>query len=667
MSPTAAIYLRAIARALRPDEKVSISDWAAKYRVLPPDTPEPGPWRNERTPYLVDIMDTMSPGSAVREGWVMKGHQVGGSACGENFIGAAICTAAGSILVVFSTIEDAKQWELQRFEEMRRSTRELRRRVRDADATGANNTKLRKKYPGGVMRLVSANRVGALKSATIRYVKFEEPDEYVLDLDDQGNPIDLAKKRTSNFGRRAKIYGDGTPTIEGRSAIEKQFGRGDRRRWFIPCPSCGHAQVLDWARFKWDAGEPDSVKHYCEACGEGFAEHAWKARSYARTPGMTEAQAREAGLAHWRSTADGERGVASWHLPSLIAPVGWRPWSNLAAEYDAALEAEKLGDTEARKTFANNELGVPWAETLRAAVTADKLRQRRENYPLFTCPAAGLVVVASVDTQDNRLAVEVRAYGRGEESWGLHHGEIWGSPASTDTWVKVRELLEAPIRHISGQMIRVDAAAIDAGGHFDAEVKLFCRDAQARGRHWFAIRGAPAYRAQMLGKPRTEEINFRGKPVPGGAQVRYVGTQQIKNLLHNRLMGIEKHGPGFVHWPLGYADDYFDQLVAEKRERRRDRQGNAAYWWVKAGARNEAWDLLVYGYAAFLYAMTGRHAEAVWRERERIYGSQPQIELLDQSERADEAAAVATAASELPPAALIRRGRRGSLSPSFRR
>lgn len=38
----------------------------------------------------------------------MKGHQLGGSSAGENFIGGSICTAAGSMLVVFLTLDDAK-------------------------------------------------------------------------------------------------------------------------------------------------------------------------------------------------------------------------------------------------------------------------------------------------------------------------------------------------------------------------------------------------------------------------------------------------------------------------------------------------------------------------------------------------------------------------------
>lgn len=658
----AATYQRSIAAAIRPDDKVTISEWAARHRVLPVDTPEPGPWRNLRTPYCIDIQNTMSPSSPMREGWLKKGHQVGGSAIGENFVGHAITAAAGSMLVVFATLEDAKQWELTRFEEMRKSTRELRRRVRDNDRTGSNNTKLRKKYPGGVMRLVSANRVGGLKSATIRYVKFEEPDEYALDIGDQGDPITLAKKRTSNFGRKAKIYGDGTPTIQDRSAIDKQFRRGDQRRWHLCCPDCGHAQPLEWKQLKWDDGLPETARYYCVACGTGNTEHAWKSRNYQRQEDWSEEECARRGVAHWLATAKGEAGVASWHLPSTAAPIGWRPWIRLAADWVAA-----QGSEEDLKAFTNNELGEVWAETIKGSIDAKSLRARAESYPLMVCPTRGLIVVGAVDTQDNRLAVELRAYGRGEESWGLHHGEIYGSPSSPETWQKLRELLEAPIKHEGGQFIRVDACALDLGGHHAEDVKAFCRDANMRGKHWFAIQGARAYDAMPLGKPRTVEFTFRGKPVPGGVTERYVGTQRIKNLLDSRLRGFQVPGPGYLHFPLAYAEDYFAQVVAERREWRRDKQGKKSLWWVKTAARNEAWDLLVYGYAAFLYLMSGRHAETVWLERERVFGLTPQMDMLDPAAAGAQLPADLAGAPVVPPPVVPgRRVRRGGIADRLR-
>jgi len=638
-------YLRAIADAVRPDQKVWVDEWAEANRILPPDTPEPGPFRNTRTPYLIDIQRTMSPSSPIREGWWQKPHQVGGSVTGENLIGAWICTAAGSTLIVFPTLDDGKQWELTRFEPMRANTRELRRRIPPADQKGSDNTKLRKKYPGGVMRLVGSNRVGALKSATYRYVKFEEPDEYVMDLDQQGSPIELAKARTDNFGRKAKIYGDGTPTIDGRSAIQRQVRRGDQRKWHLHCPDCSHPQVMQWAQMKWVDGDPDTARYACIACGSLNAEHAWKDRNYAaRAPGMTESMAKAAGLAYWEATAVGEPGVASWvGLNAMGAPIGWRPWPALVAVWLAA-----QSDEEKLKIFYNNYLGECYRDTILSEVSADALQKRAEQYDLMTCPIGGLICLAGIDTQDNRLAVVIRAYGRGEESWGLHHGEIYGTPSSPETWAKLRELLEAPIRHASGQVMRVDVAFIDAGGHHGEDVYAFCRDAKLRSKQWFAIRGAKSYDAPKLGRPKTIEFTWRGQAVPGGAELRHLGTQSIKNLIDGRLK-LEKEGAGYWHFPLGFQADYYKQMRSERREWRRDTQGHKALWWVKGNDPNEAWDCEVYAYGAFLFAMSGRHAEAVWRARESFYAPVQQLDMLDGSALVAIAASVQTSAPAPAP------------------
>jgi phage terminase large subunit GpA-like protein len=626
---------RAMADGLRPDREVWVDEWAEANRVLPPDTPEPGPFRFARTPYLIDMHRTMSPGSPYREAWWMKPHQVGGSVGGENLIGAWVCTAAGSVLVVFPTLDDAKQWELTRFEPMRANTRALRRRIRAADEKGSDNTKLRKRFPGGVMRLVGSNRVGALKSATIRYIKFEEPDEYqVLD---QGSVVDLARARTANFGRKAKIYGDGTPTFDGRSEIQRQVLRGDQRKWHLHCPDCQHAQPLVWEQLKWTDGEPGSARYACIDCGCLNDEAAWKAGNYAPRPaGMTEAQAKASGRAYWEATAVGEPGVASWcGLEALAAPVSWRPWPGLVVEWLAA-----QGDEDKLRVFYNNLRGLPYQDKIRHELGAEQLQQRAEQYELMTCPPGGLVVTAGVDTQDNRLAVVIRAWGRGEESWGVWHGEIYGSPSAPETWAKLRDLLEAPIKHASGQVMRVDAAAIDAGGHHGEDVYAFCRDAQLRGKHWFAIRGAKSYDAPKLSRPKKIEFTWRGNPVPGGAELRFVGTQAIKNLIDGRLK-LAKPGGGYYHFPLGFQADYYKQLRSERREWRRDVQGHKALWWVKGSERNEAWDCEVYGYAAFVYAMAGQHAETVWRNREKLYGRVQQLDLLE--------VAPASPRPELPP------------------
>lgn len=659
---------RAYAAGLRPDDLVWADQWAEANRVMPDDTPWPGPYRNARTPYLIDIQRTMSPGSPFSEGWWQKPVQIGGSVSGENLIATWICAAAGSMIVVFPVLDDAKQWELTRFEPLRAGTRELRRRIRPPEEKGSDNTKLRKKYPGGVMRLMGSNR--PIKSTTVRYVKFEEPDDYVADVGNQGSLIEQARARTRNFGRRRKIYGDGTPTIKGQSAICAEVLRGDQRHWRLFCPDCRHPQRLVWSQLRWVDGDTGTARYACSECGALNTEEVWKVANYApRQDGMSEEAAAAAGLAHWVPTAQGEPGVASWiGFNALGASLGMRPWPELAAEWIAAQASQ-----EKLKVFFNNILAEPYTDSIAALIGADALQARAERYELLTCPQGGLVCCASVDTQDNRLEVLIRCWGRGEESWGTWYDQIWGDPALPEVWIKLRALLETPIKHASGQVMHVDACAIDAGGHHQEDVLAFCRDAHMRGKHWFAVRGAKDYYAPKLSKPKKIDFNWRGAEVPGGAQLRWVGTQMIKNLVDGRFK-LTQHGGGCYHFPLGFQPDYYKGLRVEKREWRRDTKGRKELWWINASG-NEPWDLEVYNYAAYLYAMSGQHAETVFRSREQLYGKVRQLDLLDDGAAVAVQASVAAPAGDtaaepelagaafpVPPTLLPQRKRRGGFS-----
>ena len=64
----AAKRLRPVERSLAdafknylPPEELTVSQWAANYRVLSRESSaEAGPWRNERTPYMVEPMDAFT-------------------------------------------------------------------------------------------------------------------------------------------------------------------------------------------------------------------------------------------------------------------------------------------------------------------------------------------------------------------------------------------------------------------------------------------------------------------------------------------------------------------------------------------------------------------------------------------------------------------------------
>ncbi len=91
-----------LAEAWRVDTRIRVSEWAEQKRFLPQGlTSMPGPWRNEVTPYLTEIMDCFSMSSPVQKVAIMKGTQLGFTVgVGENWIGYMIDDVPGPMLFV---------------------------------------------------------------------------------------------------------------------------------------------------------------------------------------------------------------------------------------------------------------------------------------------------------------------------------------------------------------------------------------------------------------------------------------------------------------------------------------------------------------------------------------------------------------------------------------
>ncbi|MBY4866772.1 phage terminase large subunit family protein [Burkholderia anthina] len=606
-------FLRRITEAIRPDPKVSIAEWAEDHRVLPPDSPEPGKWRNSRTPYLVGIMDALSGAHSTVTRYShddvrpfdnsrftvvvnQKGHQLGGSSAGENFVGRAITQAAGNILAVFATKDDAEKWEMDRFESMRVSTPELRKRVRDSSRKGAENTKLRKKFPGGMMNLVSATRAGRLKSTTVRYVLLEEVDEYELNVDDQGNPVELAINRTSNFGRRAKVFANSTPTIKRRSQIEKLYERGDQRRYFVACPSCGGRQVFDWYKgMRRCPSDPAAVMYFCqiEGCGVGNTESAWKTRGYEG--------------AYWMPTAQGDGKTASFHLSSLYAPLGWRPWSELMTDYEAA-----KSDVAKMIAFVNNALAECW-EDKSAELKWETIKRRAEPYSLRSIPLGALILVCSVDTQNDRLEVQTDAYGRGMRNWTIDHVVLHGDPARPEVWQLLDAYLEHTFVNSFGVSMRIQLCAIDSGGGRTQDVYDYCRTRRHKGV--FAIKGASEKHKPIIGKPTDVDVTVKGKTYAKGVKLWPVGTDTAKSRIFGDLLADEELEAvdRRMRFSIDLEDEYYEQLTAEAYNPSKDR-------WDKLRKRNEALDLKVYSLACAYHPRLrlNTYTDADWAALEAV-------------------------------------------------
>jgi phage terminase large subunit GpA-like protein len=150
------------------------------------------------------------------------------------------------MMAVSPTVEMAKRNSKQRIDPLIEESPALSERISPSRSRDAGNTVLAKEFRGGVLLMTGANSAVGLRSMPVRYLFLDEVDGYPADVDGEGDAIQLAEARTRTFARR-KILIVSTPTVSGVSPIEREFETSDQRRYFVPCPHCGHRQ---WLRFE---------------------------------------------------------------------------------------------------------------------------------------------------------------------------------------------------------------------------------------------------------------------------------------------------------------------------------------------------------------------------------------------------------------------------------
>jgi phage terminase large subunit GpA-like protein len=594
---------RAWCEGLTPDPLLNVSEWADQYRMLSgKSASEPGRWRTTRTPYLKDVMDCLSPTSPIERVVMMKGAQVGGTECGNNWIGYVIHLAPGPMMAVAPTVEMAKRNSKQRIDPLIEESPTLSGLIAPARSRDSGNTILAKEFRGGVLVLTGANSAVGLRSMPVRYLFLDEVDAYPRDVEGEGDALGLAEARTRTFARR-KIFIVSTPTIAGASTIEREYEASDQRRYFVPCPDCGHRQWLKFEQLRWNWGKPETAHYMCESCAAQLSEHhkTW----------MLE-------HGEWRACAPANAGkTAGFHLSSLYSPVGWRSWTAIAAAWEAA-----QGNPASIKSFKNTELGETWVEEGEVP-DWERLIERREDYRIGSVPLGGLLLVAGADVQRDRIEVSVWAFGRGKESWHVEHRVLAGDTAREAVWKRLAELLTESWTHGSGALMSLSRLAVDTG-FATQEAYAFVRS--VRDARVMAVKGV-GRGAALIGLPTSVDATVGGRKLRRGVRVFAVTTSIAKLELYNNLRkAVELDDDGVAHFPAGFVHlpkvdaEWVRQLCAEQLITLRDRNGFPIREWQKLRERNEALDCYVYARAAASNAGLDRFEERHWRELERSLG-----------------------------------------------
>jgi phage terminase large subunit GpA-like protein len=575
-------------KAFAPEPDLTVSEWSDRNRILSQKaSAEPGPWRTARTPYLREIMDCLSASSPVTRVALIKGAQVGATEAGNNWIGYVIDQAPGPMLAVLPTVDMAKRASKQRVAPMIDETPVLRGRVKEARSRDSGNTVLAKDFVGGVLVLTGGNSAVGLRSMPARYLFLDEIDAYPGDVDGEGDPIALAEARTRTF-RRRKIFMASTPTIRGRSRIEREYLRSDQRRYFVPCPECGEFQTLKFGQLKWDKGSPKEARYLCEHCGCLLGEHH-------KTDMLLRGE--------WRATAEGE--TAGYHISSLYSPVGWMSWVEIAQRWEAA-----QGDPDLLKEFINTVLGETW-EARGEAPDWDFVYRKRGGYRSGTIPNGALVLFGAVDAQKDRLEVGIWGFGRNRQRWLIEHRVLMGPTNRPEVWADLARIFDETWPREDGKEMSVRDWGVDSGA-FAAEVSGFVRGQRGRG-NVHAVDGIDSYFSAFIGLGKMD-VTAAGKKIKHGLKTLRIGVSFCKQELIGQLAldvpePNEAFPPGFVHLPNDVTEEQVKQLTSESLISKTERGRIRREWQVIAGRRNEVLDCA--NYARGLAAMRGWDR---WRE-----------------------------------------------------
>lgn len=547
---------RASREILRPPPKLTVSQWADEHRRLSPESAaEPGRWRTDRAPYQRGIMDAVTD-PAVREVVVMKSAQIGWTELLGNVVGYFIDRDPAPMLLLQPTVEMGEAWSKDRLAPMVRDTPALRDKIKDPRSRDSGNRVLHKLFPGGHITVAGANSPAGLASRPIRIVLCDEVDRYPPSAGTEGDPISLARKRSTTFWNRKLLMGS-TPTVKGASRIEAAFDGSDQRYFLVPCPHCETFDRLRWENVHWDEGAPERAWYACAHCA-AVINDADKLSMLLR--------------GRWEASREFS-GVAGFHINELYSP-----WVRFGDTARAFVEAKN--SPEQLQTWVNTSLGETWVER-GDAPTHERVAALRRDYSMGEVPDGAVALTAGVDVQKNRLVYVVRAWGYGWQSWLVEFGELWGDTEQPEVWTQLSNVLGAD-RH--GFAVRL--ALVDSGYLADM-VYQFCRmTPNAKPSKGHETLAAPIRSAQI-------DVTMRGMRVRHGQQLWHVDTGYFKTLVHSRIDWPQDQ-PGAWAIPSDTPDEYCRQIVAESKIV----LPSGKTVWKRHDRENHAFDCEVYAAAA---------------------------------------------------------------------
>lgn len=625
-----------------PPRRMTVSEWAEEDRYINQPGAYVGDWRNDTVPYMVEPADTLT--SVEFKGLVFAGPAQCAKTDGliVNWIGYSATTDPQDMIVYSPTFTAARDFSMRRVDRLHRHTESVGKslvKAKDAD------NKFDKHYTNGMLLTLSYPSVTELAGKPIGRVAITDYDRIDDDIGGDGNAFDLASKRTTTFGSFAMTLAESSPSreitdykkiVSGHQAppttgILSLYNRGDRRRWYWPCPDCGSYFEGRWEHIRYDttAGSnldvAETAYMECPHCAYAIQPNE---RSQMNIEGVWLKEGQrivqdEDGID--RIVGRGRKSdIASFWLMGVAA--GLTTWKNLVKTYlDAEDEYNDTGEETALAKFFNTDIGVPYVPKNVANDNTrlpETLMGRTEPWAKRRVPKAVRFLLGLVDVQMNSFVVQIIGIAPGKpydmylvDRFSIKYSErddpshptqkLWVQPhAYLEDWDKLTEQVMKARYEVdddSGREMTVKLTLCDSGGKAGATTRAYDFYRKVSSEGW---RG----RFQLVkgdnrpGSPRTElrrpdAEKKSGAGARGEIPVLFLNPTINKDDLNGRL-DVLVPGYGMIHLPswlisTNKQEDmswFFAEMTSEQRE--------PGKGWVKVARRNEAWDLFYYAIGA---------------------------------------------------------------------
>ena len=577
-----------------------ISAWVEGRRVLPPASPFPGPWRNERTPYSIEIMDNMSPYSPVQRQAIMKARKLGLTTAIENCVAYFIDQVPSEQLYSTANEQLAKDWSKKKISHVIDSLN-IRNKLIAAD----QNTKSRatgdrmftKEYIGGALDIITASSLMARRALDKRCLWIDETDGIEAQTSTgEGSWAEILMAHTNSYGARRKISLFGSPTTYEASLIRRYYEKGDQRKFLVPCPACGRDIELKLdndittygLKAETEAGVIIDAYYECEYCHEPIFDND-KLRFYSPHPQCSKHPGKKVNPAHWEPTKKPDPIFRSYQINSLYSPVGMLSFREVAIERETA----KREGSDAARSFVNIYAGLTYKdETSRPLLS--KILEHRGTYERGTVPPGVLFITMACDVQRGyakdpnnppRIELEVMGTGLGYKTWSIEY-KVFAETYSPDGNLKdpyggAWEDLYQWMKGINGTFYSKEGIAfqiimigIDSGDAADGRAEVVYRFCERWSPLAFPVKGF-----SQLSARRGEKADIPGaafykkyrmaKIGTAGESVIEISTAYYKETLFGRLniaaTNDNTHPNGYCDFPRDYPDDYFIQLINSEK------------------------------------------------------------------------------------------------------